>query len=105
MPSSQGDRDVKNRFLDSVGEGRGGMIWEASIETCTLPYVKNRWPVQVNVWSRAPKASALEQPIGIGWGGKREGGSGWEEHMSACDRSMLMNGKKQHNTVKWLSSG
>ena len=30
----------KNRLLDSVGEGKGGMIWENSIETCILPYVK-----------------------------------------------------------------
>ena len=27
-------------FLDSVGEGEGGMIWENSIETCILSYVK-----------------------------------------------------------------
>ena len=26
--------------LDSVGEGEGGMIWENSIETCILSYVK-----------------------------------------------------------------
>ena len=32
--------DVKNRFLDSVGEGKSGMIWENRIETCILPYVK-----------------------------------------------------------------
>ena len=31
---------VKNRLLDYVGEGEGGMIWENSIETCILPYVK-----------------------------------------------------------------
>ena len=30
----------KNKFLDSVGEGEGGMIWENSIEACILPYVK-----------------------------------------------------------------
>ena len=30
----------KDRLLDSVGEGAGGMIWESSIETCVLPYVK-----------------------------------------------------------------
>ena len=30
----------KNRLLDSVREGKGGMIWENSIETCILPYVK-----------------------------------------------------------------
>ena len=30
------DTDVKNRLLDSVGEGEGGMIWENGIETCIL---------------------------------------------------------------------
>ena len=37
---SKGDTDVKNRLLDSVEKGEGGMIWENSIETCTLPYAK-----------------------------------------------------------------
>ena len=32
--------DIKNRLLDSVGEGKEGMIWDNSIETCILPYVK-----------------------------------------------------------------
>ena len=27
-------------FLDSVGEGEGGMIWENGIETCIISYVK-----------------------------------------------------------------
>ena len=40
MPDSKRDTDVKNRLLDSVGEGEGGMIWENSIETFQLPYVK-----------------------------------------------------------------
>ena len=40
MRDSQRDIDVKNRLLDSVGEGEGGMIWENSIETCILSYVK-----------------------------------------------------------------
>ena len=35
--SSKGDTDVKNRLLDSVGKEVGGMIWENSIETYTLP--------------------------------------------------------------------
>ena len=30
----------KNRLLDPVGEGKGGMIQENSTETCILPYVK-----------------------------------------------------------------
>ena len=50
MGDSKRDTDVKNRLLDSVGEGEGGMIGENSIETCILPYV-NRSPVQVP-WMR-----------------------------------------------------
>ena len=40
VQGSKRDTDVKNRLLDSVGEDEGGMIWENSIETCTLLYVK-----------------------------------------------------------------
>ena len=40
MQDSKRDTDVKNRLLGYVREGEGGMIWENSIETCTLPYVK-----------------------------------------------------------------
>ena len=29
-----------NSLLDSVGEGKGGMIWENGIETCKLSCVK-----------------------------------------------------------------
>ena len=40
MRDSERDTDVKNRLLDSVGEVEGGVIWESSIETCILSYVK-----------------------------------------------------------------
>ena len=40
MGDSKRDIDVKNRLLDSVGEGEGVMIGENSTETCVLPYVK-----------------------------------------------------------------
>ena len=40
MQDSKKGTDVKNRLLDSVGEGTGGMTWENIIETCILPYVK-----------------------------------------------------------------
>ena len=36
MWDSRRDTDVNNRLLDSVGEGKGGMIWENSIETCII---------------------------------------------------------------------
>ena len=38
MKGSKVDTDVKNRLLDSVGEGEGGMICENNIETCALSY-------------------------------------------------------------------
>ena len=40
MQDNKRDTDVKDMLLDSVGEGEGGMIWENSIETRILPYVK-----------------------------------------------------------------
>ena len=40
MQDSKRDTDIKNRLLDSVGEGKGGMIQESSTEACILPYVK-----------------------------------------------------------------
>ena len=30
----------KEHFLDSVGEGEGGMIWENGIETCIISFKK-----------------------------------------------------------------
>ena len=30
------DTDVQNGVLHSEGEGKGGMMWENGIETCTL---------------------------------------------------------------------
>ena len=53
-----------------MGEGEGGMIWENSTETCKLPCVKQNYQCQFNARSRAPKASALEQPREILWGGR-----------------------------------
>ena len=40
MQDSKRDTDVLNSLLDSVGVGKGGMIWENGIETCKLSYVK-----------------------------------------------------------------
>ena len=40
MQDSKRVTDVKNRLLDSVGEGECGTIWENSIETYILSYVK-----------------------------------------------------------------
>ena len=40
MQDSKRDTDMKNKLLDSMGEGEGGMICENSIEPCISPYVK-----------------------------------------------------------------
>ena len=40
MRDSKRGTDIKNRLLDSVGEGDGRVIWKNNIETCILPYVK-----------------------------------------------------------------
>ena len=40
MQDSKRDTDIKDRLLDSVGEGEGEKICGNSIETCILPYVK-----------------------------------------------------------------
>ena len=40
MRYSKRDTDVLNSLLDSVGEGKGRMIWEIAIETYKLSYVK-----------------------------------------------------------------
>ena len=40
MQDRKRDIEVQNRLLDSVGEGKGGMFQENSIETCLLSRVK-----------------------------------------------------------------
>ena len=36
MQNRKRDTDVQNRLLDYVGEGKGGMFRENSIETCII---------------------------------------------------------------------
>ena len=40
MRESKRDTDVLNSLLDSVGEGKSGMIWENGTETCIISYMK-----------------------------------------------------------------
>ena len=96
MRDSKRDTDVKNRLLDSVGEGEGGMIWETSIETCILPYVK---------YIASPGSMHDTGCLGLvhwddpeGWygeGGGRRVQDG--EHMYTCGGFILIFGKT--NTV------
>ena len=57
-----------------MGEGKGGMTWKSSVESCILPialkHIKLDEQCMFESWSRTLKASALGQPREIGWGGK-----------------------------------
>jgi len=64
MQSNKRDTDVKNRLLDSVGEGKGGMIWENSIETCILPYVKQSTSASLVHEAGHPKPVLWDNPEG-----------------------------------------
>ena len=54
MQNRKRDTDVQNRLLDSVGEGKGGMFRENSIETCILSRVKQitspGWMHETSAW-------------------------------------------------------
>ena len=71
MHGSKGDTDVKNRLLDPVGEGKGGMTWENSTETWTLPYVKQMTSA-TSVHEAGHPKPVLWDPEG--YGGKGGGG-------------------------------
>ena len=67
--------DIKNRLLDSVGEGESVMReqnWNMYIIICEIDDQS-----KFNAWNRAPKAGALGQLRGMGWEGMWKGGSGW----------------------------
>ena len=76
MQGSKGDTDIKNRLLDSVGEDKGGMFWENSIETCTLPYVKQMTSASLIHEAGYPKLVPWDNPEGYGG---EEGGSGVQD--------------------------
>ena len=72
MQGSKRDTNVKNRLLDSVREGKGGMIRENSIETCILPYIKQMTNASLMHEAFHPKPVLWDSPEGYG----EEGGGG-----------------------------
>ena len=99
MRDSKRDTDIKNRLLDSVGEGKDGMIWENSTETCKLSYVNQ---IASPGWMHETGCSGLvhwDDPEG--WDG--EGGGRQVQdwgHMYTHGWLMSMDGKKHYNIVK-----
>ena len=99
MQDSKRNTDVKNRLLDYVGEGMGGMIWENNIETCILSYVKQTASPGSMHETRCSGLVHWDDPKGWdGEGGRRgiqDGG-----HMYTHGWFMSMYGKTHHNIVK-----
>ena len=79
-----------------MGEGEGGMIWKNGIETCILSYVKQIASPGSMHDTGCSGLVHWDDPEGMVWGGRWEGGSGWE-HVYACGGFMLMYGKT--NTI------
>ena len=98
MWDSKRDRDVKNRILDSVEEGEGGLIWENIIETYILPYVKQI--ASPGLMDEARCSSLVHWDDPEGWDGKG-GGRGIQdgEHMYTHGWFMWMYGKNNYNIV------
>ena len=64
MQNSKGDTDVKNRVLDSVGESEDRIIWENTIETRILPYVKSMTSASSTHEPGHPKSVLWDNPPG-----------------------------------------
>ena len=97
MGDSKRDTGIEDRLLDSVGEGEGGMIWENSIETRLLPYVK-----QITSPSLACETALSSCALGLRDGMGREvgGGFGTWGHMYTRGWFMSVYDKDHHNIVK-----
>ena len=92
MRDSKRDTDVKNRLLDSVGEGKGELIWKNSIETCILSYVKQiTSPGSMHETGGSGLVPWDDPERWDGEGDQREGLDG--EHVYTCGRFILIYGK------------
>ena len=67
--------------MDSVGEGKGGKIWENGIETCETSCMKR--DASPGSMHDAGCLGLVHggRPRGMVWGGRREEGSGWGTHV------------------------
>ena len=75
MQNRKRDTNVQNRILDSVGESKGGMFRENSIETCMLSMVKQTtspgWMHETSAWAwytGKTKRDREEREVGRGIG-------------------------------------
>ena len=98
----QQETDIKNRLLDFVGEGKSGMIWENSIETCIFPCVKQITSPSSMHETGHWKPVHWDSPEG--WDGEG-GGRGAQDggHVYAHGWFMSMYGKKPPQYCKVTS--
>ena len=99
MWDSERHTDVKNSLLNSVEEVEGGLIWENSIETGILPYVKQI--ASLGLMHETGWSGLVHWDDPEGWdgeGGGREVQDG--EHMYTHGWFMSMYGKNHCNIVK-----
>ena len=99
MRDSKRDTDVLNSLLDSVGEGKDGMIWENGIETCKLSSVK--WITSPGSMHDTGCSGLVHWDDPEGWDGEG-GGRGVQdgEHMYTHGSFMSVYGKTHYNTVR-----
>ena len=64
-----------------MGEGEGRMIRKNSIETCILSYVKQIASPGSMHDTGCSELVHWDDPEGLGWRGRWEGGSGWGTHV------------------------
>ena len=99
MWDSKRDTDVKNSLLDSVGEGKDGMIWEGSVEMCIILHVKRF--TGPGLMHETGCSGLVHSDDPGGWGGERGGGGVQDgEHMCIHDWFMWVFGKNHYNIVK-----
>ena len=57
------------QFLDSVGEGEGGMIWGNGMETCIISYIKRiASPGSIqDPWGWMPRRDVMGREVGGGF--------------------------------------
>ena len=80
MRDSKRDTDVQNSLLDSVVEDEGGMIWENSIETFILSYMKQI--ANIGLMSETGCSGLVYCDDPEGWDGEGGGRGIWNgEHM------------------------
>ena len=98
MWDSKRETDV-NRLWGSVGESKGGMIWEGSIEACILSYVKQMTgPGSIHEMGCS---GLVHWDDPGGWNGEGDGrGVQDGEHMCTHGWFMSRYGKNHQNIVK-----